>query len=69
MCAVAMHTGVAEAAVSLGLAVGMVEALGAHAAEAVHLVDAGAAVVAGAGRALVDVRVTAGPWREKTTLC
>lgn len=60
-----MHTGVAEAAICLGLAVGMVEALGAHTAEAVHLVHTRAPVVARAGRALVDVRVTAGPWGEK----
>lgn len=63
-----MHTGAAEAAICLCLAVGMVEALGAHAAESVHLVDAGAAVVAGAGRALINVCITAGPWRGKTTL-
>lgn len=62
-----MHTGVAEAAICLGLAVGMVETLGAHTAEAVHLVDTRAPVVAGAGRALIDVRVTAGAWRGETT--
>lgn len=67
MCAVAVHTGVAEAAVSLGLAVGMVETLGTQAPEAVHLVDTSATVVAGAGRALVDVRVTTGAWRGETT--
>lgn len=60
VCAVAMHTGVAEAAISLGLAVGVVETLGAHTPKAVHLVDTRAAVVARAGRALVDVRITAG---------
>lgn len=60
-----MHTGVAEAAICLGLAVGMVEALGAHAAEAVHLVHTRAPVVARAGRALVDVRVTAGPCKSR----
>lgn len=60
-----MHTGVAEAAISLGLAVGVVEALGTHAAKAVHLVDARAAVVARAGCALVDVRVAAGPCKSR----
>lgn len=63
-----MHTGVAEAAICLGLAVGMVETLGAHAAKAVHLVYTRAPVVAGAGRALVDIGVTAGAWRGETTL-
>lgn len=63
--AVAVHAGAAEAAVGLGLAVRVVEALGAHAAEAVHLVDARAPVVARAGRALVDVHVAPGPWRGK----
>lgn len=67
MRAVAVHAGVAEAAVGLGLAVGVVEALGAHAAEAVHLVDARAAVVAGAGRALVDVHVASGACKSRFT--
>lgn len=60
-----MHTGVAEAAISLGLAVGVVETLGAHTPKAVHLVDTRAAVVARAGRALVDVRVTAGACKSR----
>lgn len=68
VCAVAVHAGVAEAAICLRLAVGMVEALGAHAAEAVHLVHTRAPVVARAGRALVDVRVAAGPWGGETAL-
>lgn len=65
MGAVAVHTGVAEAAISLGLAVGMVEALGAHTPEAIHLVDAGAPVVAGAGRALIDVCVATGACKSR----
>lgn len=60
-----MHTGVTEAAICLGLAVGMVEALRTHTPKAVHLVDARPTVVAGAGCALVDVRITAGACKSR----
>lgn len=59
MCTVAVHTGVTEAAICLGLAVGMVETLRTHTPKAIHLVDTRSTVVARAGCTFVNVRITA----------
>lgn len=53
-----MHTEVTEAAICLGLAVGMVETLRTHTPKAIHLVYTRPTVVARAGCAFVDVRIT-----------
>lgn len=56
-----MDAGVAVALVHFGQALGVMEALGAEAGEAVDAVLAGAPVVAGVAGALVDVDVAHTP--------
>jgi len=59
-----MDAGVAVALIHFGQALGVVEALGAEAGEAVDAVLAGAPVVAGVAGALVDVDVAHAPWER-----
>lgn len=59
-----MDAGVAVALIHFGQALGVVEALGAEAGEAVDAVLARAPIVAGVAGALVDVDVAHAPWER-----
>lgn len=59
-----VDAGVAVALIHFGQALGVVEALGAEAGEAIDAILACAPVVAGAAGTLVDVDVAHPPWQR-----